>query len=106
MTPAKGNAAPALARPKTRRRRQRWLAFEGLSREELEVQHHLAYVDLLLAKLEEDGVLDLVEAELARRRRIAAGLERGCQNCGCSETRACLGGCIWVDQNVCSRCAK
>lgn len=64
----------------------------------------LQYVDLLLAKLEDDGILELVEAELARRQRIRAGLERACLTCGCSETRGCPGGCLWASENLCSRC--
>ncbi len=43
--------------------------------------------------------------ELARQTRIAAGEELACAACGCSETRACSGGCIWVTATLCSRCA-
>lgn len=37
----------------------------------------------------------------------AAG-ERACQSCGCTESRACLGGCAWIaglDGALCSACA-
>jgi hypothetical protein len=27
-----------------------------------------------------------------------------CKACGCSNARACPGGCFWVDDNKCSRC--
>lgn len=42
--------------------------------------------------------------EFQRQLRIAAGQEHACRGCGCSETRSCSGGCIWVNQNFCSRC--
>jgi hypothetical protein len=42
--------------------------------------------------------------EFARQLRIAAGEEQACRRCGCSETRACSGGCIWANDNFCSRC--
>lgn len=31
--------------------------------------------------------------------------ERACKRCGCTEDRACTGGCAWVaDVNVCTSC--
>lgn len=35
---------------------------------------------------------------------------RTCKNCGCTDERACPGGCFWVDEffkedNLCSKCA-
>lgn len=27
-----------------------------------------------------------------------------CKICGCSDEKACKGGCVWVDENLCSRC--
>jgi len=43
--------------------------------------------------------------EYSRQLRIYAGEERACACCGCSETRACSGGCIWATAVLCSRCA-
>jgi len=31
--------------------------------------------------------------------------ERACRVCGCTETRACEGGCWWVAEDLCSSCA-
>lgn len=31
--------------------------------------------------------------------------ERACRVCGCTETRACPGGCSWVEYDLCSACA-
>jgi hypothetical protein len=42
--------------------------------------------------------------EFARQLRIAAGGEVACARCGCSETRACSGGCVWATPRICSRC--
>ncbi len=42
--------------------------------------------------------------EFARQARITAGVEKACARCGCSETRACSGGCIWATATLCSRC--
>ena len=30
---------------------------------------------------------------------------RRCRVCGCTQMRACPGGCWWVDMDLCSRCA-
>ena len=30
--------------------------------------------------------------------------EPQCRNCGCTNSRACAGGCKWVQPNLCSRC--
>jgi hypothetical protein len=27
-----------------------------------------------------------------------------CRGCGCTEARACAGGCFWVGRGLCSRC--
>jgi hypothetical protein len=44
--------------------------------------------------------------EYERQMRIIAGVEKACQVCWCSETRACSGGCIWAKPTICSRCWK
>jgi len=44
-------------------------------------------------------------AEFERQSRIAAGIERACERCGCSESRSCSGHCIWLTETLCSRCA-
>jgi hypothetical protein len=28
-----------------------------------------------------------------------------CRVCGCTDDRACPGGCVWAEPNLCSRCA-
>ena len=53
-----------------------------------------------------NGPPDQVLAEEeARQARIEAGVEHACVGCGCSESRACPGGCVWATPNLCSRCA-
>jgi hypothetical protein len=42
--------------------------------------------------------------EAARRDRIANGEEAVCMACGCSDSRACEGGCVWATETLCSRC--
>lgn len=44
-------------------------------------------------------------AEFHRQERIAAGREHACLGCGCSESRACPGGCVWATETLCSSCA-
>ncbi|MEN6537813.1 MAG: hypothetical protein ABFD89_29445 [Bryobacteraceae bacterium] len=46
------------------------------------------------------------EIEEARQARIAAGEEMVCRVCGCSDTRACPGGCYWAAPGLCSKCAE
>jgi hypothetical protein len=46
----------------------------------------------------------IAREEFARQLRIARGAEAACGGCGCSETRACSGGCVWVNERRCSRC--
>lgn len=31
---------------------------------------------------------------------------RACSKCGCTEARACGGGCFWIGPNLCSACGK
>jgi len=32
--------------------------------------------------------------------------EGTCRVCGCTNERACPGGCVWAEPNLCSRCAR
>lgn len=32
--------------------------------------------------------------------------ERKCRVCGCTEDNACEGGCYWVEEDLCSKCAE
>ena len=50
--------------------------------------------------------MDYEHAEEQRQLRIWAGKEHACRVCGCSESRACSGGCIWAEPDLCSRCAR
>lgn len=36
----------------------------------------------------------------------AADGQRRCRRCGCTDARACPGGCWWVEPGLCSRCAR
>ena len=40
--------------------------------------------------------------EEKRKRELAL---RKCRVCGCTDDRACEGGCYWVGPDLCSRCA-
>lgn len=31
--------------------------------------------------------------------------ERTCRVCGCTDNMACIGGCYWVETDLCSQCA-
>lgn len=31
---------------------------------------------------------------------------RTCRSCGCTDERACLGGCWWVEVDLCSTCQR
>lgn len=31
---------------------------------------------------------------------------RACRVCGCTETRACRGGCHWIGKDLCSACGR
>lgn len=33
------------------------------------------------------------------------GKIRRCRQCGCTDDRACEGGCYWVEEDLCSACA-
>lgn len=35
---------------------------------------------------------------------LTASAERACRKCGCTEARACAGGCSWIEWDLCSRC--
>jgi hypothetical protein len=53
---------------------------------------------------------ELLQADLAVEHTVeilaaAAAEGRCCRECGCTEARACPGGCSWVEFDLCSRCA-
>lgn len=60
-----------------------------------------------------DGSMDyLNEEEKARGEAILARIEakanegiQRCRVCGCTDDRACPGGCYWVETDLCSACA-
>lgn len=39
-----------------------------------------------------------------RRATVTPAKERTCRRCGCTQARACKGGCSWVAPDLCSRC--
>jgi hypothetical protein len=54
-----------------------------------------------------DAIRALVgEAQQAARSQVEGVVtgERRCLNCGCSESHACPGGCVWATESLCSRC--
>ncbi len=63
--------------------------------------------DLVDAELRE-FVVDGITPERSGDYLAAAAEEgpRSCRGCGCTDERACRGGCYWVAPNLCSRCAQ
>ena len=51
-------------------------------------------------------VLALYVDDIARgtAKAAPAGSTRTCRDCGCTDHRACFGGCWWVQINLCSSC--
>jgi hypothetical protein len=85
--------------------------WSGKRSEQSEWTVALALLEESLPVLMEEGNPDALEAmqeaarrEFARQMRIAAGQERVCLGCGCSESRSCSGLCIWATRTLCSRC--
>jgi hypothetical protein len=75
-------------------------------------EEELAEMEELLPVLMDEGnpaaealMRESARNEFERQLRIGAGEERACANCGCSETRACSGGCGWATETLCSNCA-
>ena len=50
--------------------------------------------------------LTVMEFEEAGEDTVVFINEHRCRDCGCSESRACDGGCVWATPNLCSRCAR
>jgi len=50
------------------------------------------------------AAIDLALLERRRQARIAAGEETACRGCGCSDSRACEGGCSWHLPGWCTAC--
>lgn len=55
-------------------------------------------------RLAVEGAISLALFERGRQARIAAGEETACRGCGCSESRACEGGCAWYSEGWCTAC--
>lgn len=51
-------------------------------------------------------LLMLTEQLVEEIGRCAKGEVRTCRECGCTDGRACEGGCWWVEQDLCSKCAS
>ena len=34
------------------------------------------------------------------------GISAKCRTCGCTDDEACIGGCTWVESDLCSACVK
>lgn len=50
---------------------------------------------------------DVKEYDRKWARKVIAVLKGdACEKCGCTEERACPGGCSWVRPGLCSRCAR
>lgn len=74
-----------------------------------EVRFYRDFMPLLMDDGNEEAqqwMQQRAEAELERQIRIAEDAEQACASCGCSETRACSGGCIWATTTLCSRCVR
>ena len=55
-----------------------------------------------------DGEARLYDGEaeaICRDCQAAIDVGPRCIVCGCCELAACLGGCVWARENLCSRCA-
>lgn len=45
----------------------------------------------------------LVAGYMAEDKRLS---QMSCRVCGCTEQRACVGGCYWIKPNLCSACGE
>lgn len=46
----------------------------------------------------------LCHVEILLDLREDADSNRACRHCGCTDDRACEGGCYWVEPDLCSAC--
>lgn len=53
-----------------------------------------------------ESAISMAVFERGRQARIAAGKETACRGCGCSESRACPGGCAWLSAGWCTACQE
>lgn len=51
------------------------------------------------------AVEEVVGGTLFARPKEVCMVNWQCRRCGCTDARACPGGCSWVEKNLCSRCA-
>ena len=47
------------------------------------------------------GIIQGIER---RMRKVKKESPRKCRVCGCTDNKACPGGCYWVEDDLCSRC--
>ena len=45
-------------------------------------------------------------SRLIKKITTASKLPRTCRVCGCTDTEACPGGCVWVTKDLCSCCVE
>jgi hypothetical protein len=88
------------------------IAFERETRDELSDREAAELAEMLPALMDEENedvqpaMEEVARLEYARQLRIWAGYENACAGCGCSQSKACSGGCVWATPTVCSRCAS
>jgi hypothetical protein len=76
--------------------------------EAIEARDVFGHVDLSIEQASQ--ILELAAAEAptvtpdGKIRNFTVAGE--CRICGCTNERGCAGGCIWVEPNLCSRCAR
>lgn len=65
-----------------------------------------AEIDRMLAQSDElvNERLTAIADEMTPVASVVGGRRR-CRGCGCTDARACAGGCYWVGDDLCSRCA-
>lgn len=69
-----------------------------------------ALVNVLLERATDDEGVSLTEHCLLQRvlnqaLMLLHTIDRQCHTCGCTQNRACDGGCSWVDVDLCSTCS-
>lgn len=68
------------------------------------LERTLLEAGIVVAHLDE-GTLAVERTERGAHELVTHVTPNRCEICGCSDLRACDGGCHWVDEGLCSQCA-
>ena len=76
----------------------------------IEIAEEMADVEIMLEQMKilynAENLVESNKKYKLKRLADRVGEIRKCRVCGCTDFKACEGGCYWVEDDLCSKCAE